>query len=204
VNVYGLSEVIGPGVSCECVEERSGAHLAEDHFLPEVVDPESGAQLPEGQQGVLVFTTLTKEALPLLRYWTGDLCTLDSGECSCGRTTVRMGPIVGRSDDMLIVRGVNVFPSQVGAVLGRMEELTPHFGLVVRRLGTLDEVEVIVEATPSIVPSLNDDRARELEDRAAVLLRDTIGCTMAVKLVDPGGAPRSDGGKIQRVQDLRV
>jgi phenylacetate-CoA ligase len=204
VNVYGLSEVIGPGVSCECVEARDGAHVAEDHFLPEIVDPESGEPLPEGHEGVLVLTTLTKAAMPLLRYWTGDLCALHLRECACGRTTARMGPIVGRSDDMLIVRGVNVFPSQVGAVLGGMDELTPHFGLVVRRLGTLDEVEVIVEATPAIVPSLSDDRARELEERAAALLRDTIGCTMAVKLVDPGGAPRSDGGKIQRVQDLRA
>jgi phenylacetate-CoA ligase len=203
VNVYGLSEVVGPGVSCECVEERSGSHVNEDHFLPEIVDPESGEPVPEGGEGVLVFTTLTKEALPVLRYWTGDICTLDSSPCSCGRTLVRMGPIVGRSDDMLIVRGVNVFPSQVGAVLGRMPELSPHFGLVVRRLGTLDEVEVLAEVSPEVLLTLNDDRARELSERAAALIRDTIGCSMAVTLVEPGKAPRSDGGKIERVQDLR-
>ncbi|HET7745278.1 MAG TPA: phenylacetate--CoA ligase [Gaiellaceae bacterium] len=203
VNVYGLSEVVGPGVSCECVEERSGSHVNEDHFLPEIVDPESGVPLPEGTEGVLVLTTLTKEALPVLRYWTGDICSLRSEPCSCGRTLVRMGPIVGRSDDMLIVRGVNVFPSQVGAVLGRLPELSPHFGLVVRRLGTLDEVEVLAEVTPEVVPSLNDDRARELSERTAALIRDTIGCSMTVTLVEPGKAPRSDGGKIQRVQDLR-
>ena len=141
-NLFGLSEVIGPGVSCECVEERSGSHVNEDHFLPEIVDPESGEPLPEGEEGVLVFTTLTKQALPLVRYWTGDISSLSTAPCSCGRTLVRMGQIVGRSDDMLIIRGVNVYPSQVGAVLGRVPELSPHFGLVVRRLGTLDEVEV--------------------------------------------------------------
>ncbi len=203
VNVYGLSEVVGPGVSCECVEERTGSHVNEDHFLPEIVDPDSGAPLPEGEEGVLVFTTLTKEALPVLRYWTGDVCTLDSSPCSCGRTFVRMGPIVGRSDDMVVVRGVNVFPSQVGSVLGRMPELSPHFGLVVRRLGTLDEVEVLAEVAPAAVASLDDHRARELSERAASLIRDTIGCSMTVTLVEPGKGPRSDGGKIQRVQDLR-
>ena len=202
-NLFGLSEIIGPGVSCECVEARSGAHVNEDHFLPEIVDPESGAPVAEGEEGVLVLTTLTKEALPLIRYWTGDICSLSSSPCSCGRTLVRMGPIVGRSDDMLIVRGVNVYPSQVGSVLGRVPELSPHFGLVVRRLGTLDEVEVLAEPRPEVIAALTDDRVRELSERTAALIRDTIGCTMAVTLVGPGEAPRSDGGKIQRVQDLR-
>jgi len=202
-NLFGLSEVIGPGVSCECVEERSGSHVNEDHFLPEIVDPESGEPLPEGEEGVLVFTTLTKQALPLVRYWTGDICSLSDSPCSCGRTLVRMGPIVGRSDDMLIIRGVNVYPSQVGSVLGLVPELSPHFGLVVRRLGTLDEVEVLVEPRADVQSALDGERARELADRAAALIRDTIGCTMAVTLVGPGEAPRSDGGKIQRVQDLR-
>jgi len=202
-NLFGLSEVIGPGVSSECVEERSGSHVNEDHFLPEIVDPESGEPLPEGEEGVLVFTTLTKQALPLIRYWTGDVCSLSAAPCSCGRTLVRMGHIVGRSDDMLIIRGVNVYPSQVGSVLGRVPELSPHFGLVVRRLGALDEVEVLAEPRTEILPSLTDERVRELSERAAGLIRDTIGCTMAVTLVGPGEAPRSDGGKIQRVTDLR-
>jgi phenylacetate-CoA ligase len=202
-NLFGLSEIIGPGVSCECVEERSGSHVNEDHFLPEIVGPESGEPLEEGTEGVLVLTTLTKEALPLVRYWTGDICTLSSAPCSCGRTLVRMGPIVGRSDDMLIIRGVNVYPSQVGAVLGEVPELSPHFGLVVRRLGTLDEVEVLAEVRDDVLLSLTDERVRELSDRTAALIRDTIGCTMAVTLVQPGEAPRSDGGKIQRVRDLR-
>jgi phenylacetate-CoA ligase len=202
-NLYGLSEVIGPGVSCECVEQRTGSHVNEDHFLPEIVDPESGERLPEGEDGVLVLTTLTKEALPLVRYWTGDICSLSTAPCACGRTLARMGPIVGRSDDMLIVRGVNVYPSQVGAVLGRVPELSPHFGLVVRRLGTLDEVEVLAEVTAEVLPTLTDERVRELTERAVGLIRDTIGTTMTVTLVAPGDAPRSDGGKIQRVQDLR-
>jgi phenylacetate-CoA ligase len=197
-NIFGLSEVIGPGVSCECVEERAGSHVNEDHFLPEVVDPDSGEQLPDGEDGVLVLTTLTKEALPLLRYWTGDICSLSSAPCSCGRTLVRMGPIVGRSDDMLIVRGVNVYPSQVGAALGRIPEISPHFGLVVRREGTLDTVEVLIE--PAVDGPCD---AVWVTARAAALIRETIGCSMTVKLVRPGEAPRSDGGKIQRVLDLR-
>jgi phenylacetate-CoA ligase len=202
-NIYGLSEVIGPGVSCECVEERAGSHVNEDHFLPEIVDPDTGEPVPEGEPGVLVITTLTKEALPLLRYWTGDISTLSHRPCACGRTLVRMGPIVGRSDDMLIVRGVNVYPSQVGDVLGRIPALSPHFGLVVRRLGTLDEVEVLVEPLPEILATLDDERVRELREHAAALIRDTIGCSMEVTLVQPGEAPRSDGGKIERVRDLR-
>jgi phenylacetate-CoA ligase len=202
-NIFGLSEVIGPGVSGECVEERAGSHVNEDHFLPEIVDPDTGTTLPEGREGVLVFTTLTKEALPLVRYWTGDISSLSTAACSCGRTLVRMGPIVGRSDDMLIIRGVNVYPSQVGAVLGRVEELSPHFGLVVRRLGTLDEVEVLAEPKEDVLASLTDDRIRELSAKIVALIRETIGCTMAVTLVGPGEAPRSDGGKIQRVRDLR-
>jgi phenylacetate-CoA ligase len=195
-NIYGLSEVIGPGVACECVEERAGSHVNEDHFLPEIVDPQTGGPLPEGEEGVLVFTTLTKEALPLVRYWTGDICSLSTGPCACGRTLARMGPIVGRSDDMLIVRGVNVYPSQIGSVLGRLPELSPHFGVVVRREGTLDEIEVLVE------PS--GERADgSVTERAATLIRETIGCSMTVTLVGRGEAPRSDGGKIQRVTDLR-
>jgi phenylacetate-CoA ligase len=195
-NLYGLSEVIGPGVSCECVEERAGSHVNEDHFLPEIVDPETGEPRPEGEEGVLVITTLTKEALPLVRYWTGDICSLSARPCACGRSFIRMGPIVGRSDDMLIVRGVNVYPSQIGSVLGRLPELSAHFGIVVRREGTLDEIEVLVEPTAEHVDA-------SVADRASTLIRDTIGCSMTVTLVAPGDAPRSDGGKIQRVRDLR-
>lgn len=202
-NIYGLSEIIGPGVSSECVAERSGSHVNEDHFLPEIVDPESGEPVAEGEEGVLVFTTLTKQALPLVRYWTGDICSLTYAPCSCGRTLARMGQILGRSDDMLIIRGINVYPSQVGAVLGGVPELSPHFGLVVRRSGTLDEVEVLAEPRADVLLALTDERARELAERTASLIRDTIGCTMLVTLVGAGEAPRSEGGKLQRVRDLR-
>src|SRR5437588_579330 len=136
-NIYGLSEVIGPGVSCECVEARAGMHVNEDLFLPEVVDPDTGEPLDEGEEGVLVFTTLTKEALPLVRYWTGDITSLSSEGCVCGRTLVRMARIKGRADDMLIIRGVNVFPTQVEAALLHVPELTPNYRIVVSRTGTL-------------------------------------------------------------------
>ena len=213
-NLYGLSEVIGPGVSCECVEEQNGSHVNEDHFLPEVVDPETREPLPEGEVGVLVFTTLTKQALPLVRYWTGDLASLSSEPCTCGRTLVRMSAIRGRTDDMLIIRGVNVFPTQVEAVLGRLAELGPHYQLVVSREGTMDELEVRAEVTEdffrTVGSELLSDEAAEagetlgaLRRRASGLIKDTIGCTTAVTVVAPGTLPRSEGGKLPRVLDNR-
>ena len=159
-------------MSCECVEERTGSHVNEDHFLPEVVDPESGEPLPEGEVGVLVFTTLTKQALPLVRYWTGDLASLSSEPCSCGRTLVRMSAIRGRTDDMLIIRGVNVFPTQVEDVLGRVAELAPHYQLVVSREGTLDELEVRAEVTRGLLP-LRRERAARPTRRARPTTRST-------------------------------
>ena len=197
-NVYGLSEVIGPGVSCECVEERAGAHVNEDHFLPEIVDPETGEPLAEGEEGVLVFTTLTKQALPLVRYWTGDVTSLSSRPCECGRTLVRMSRIKGRADDMLIVRGVNVYPTQVEAALLAVPELTPNYRIVVTRTGTLDEAEVEVEVSEAGL-----ERADELRERVERRLRESIGCSFAVSLKPPGTVPRSEGGKLQRVLDRR-
>jgi phenylacetate-CoA ligase len=213
-NVYGLSEVIGPGVACECVEERRGSHVNEDHFLPEVVDPDSGEQLPEGEVGVLVLTALTKQALPLIRYWTGDLASLSSEPCSCGRTFMRMSAIRGRTDDMLIIRGVNVFPTQVEEVLGRVAGLSPHYQLVVSRDGPMDELEVRTELTDELVRSLGaeslsdeaieaDARLRELRGRVSGLIKDSVGCTMKVSVVVPGSLPRSEGGKLSRVLDKR-
>jgi phenylacetate-CoA ligase len=196
-NIYGLSEVIGPGVSCECVEERAGMHVNEDHFLPEIVDPETGEPVADGTEGVLVFTTLTKEALPLIRYWTGDITSLSSEPCTCGRTLVRMGRIKGRADDMLIIRGVNVFPTQVEAALLRLPELTPNYRIVVSRSGTLDEAEVEVEVAEELVGDA------DLRSRAERTLRETIGCSIAVTLAAPGTVPRSEGGKLQRVVDRR-
>jgi phenylacetate-CoA ligase len=209
-NIFGLSEVIGPGVSCECVEERAGSHVNEDHFLPEVVDPETGDSVPEGEEGVLVFTTLTKEALPLIRYWTGDITSLTSGRCPCGRTLVRMGLIKGRADDMLIIRGVNVYPTQVEAALLELPELTPNYRIVVSRTGTLDHAEVEVEVSETFLreassDSLSDElvHVHELRGRAEHRLRDSIGCSLQVTLSAPGALPRSEGGKLQRVLDRR-
>jgi phenylacetate-CoA ligase len=196
-NIYGLSEVIGPGVSCECVEARAGMHVNEDHFLPEIVDSESGEPVPEGEEGVLVVTTLTKQALPLLRYWTGDITSLDSEPCACGRTLVRMARITGRADDMLIIRGVNVYPTQVEAALLQVPDLTPNYRIVVSRMRTLDEAEVEVEVANELV---DDDALRRRAERA---VRETTGCSIAVKLQPPGTVPRSEGGKLQRVLDRR-
>ena len=214
-NLYGLSEVVGPGVSCECVEARDGSHINEDHFLPEVVDPETHETLPEGEVGVLVLTTLTKEALPVVRYWTGDLASLTSDPCACGRTLIKMSRIRGRTDDMLIIRGVNVFPTQVEEVLGRIVELGPHYQLVVSRTGTLDEIEVRTELTVEFHRSVGvehlsedvieaDDTLRSVRQRTSELLKESIGSTMKVSLVTPGSVPRSDGGKLARVLDLRA
>jgi phenylacetate-CoA ligase len=202
-NIYGLSEIIGPGVSNECVEARDGSHVNEDHFLPEVVDAESGELLPDGEQGVLVFTTLTKQALPLLRYWTGDITSLSREPCSCGRTLSRMALIAGRTDDMLIVRGVNVYPTQVESVLLQVPELTPHYRLVVTRERTLDEVEVQVEVAESHF-GRDSTELRPLEERVEKLIRETIGTSMRVTLLEPGQGPRSEGGKLARVDDRRA
>jgi len=209
-NIYGLSEVIGPGVSCECVEERAGLHVNEDHFLPEIVDPDTQQPLPDGEEGVLVFTTLTKEALPLVRYWTGDITSLSSEPCACGRTLVRMARIKGRADDMLIIRGINVYPTQVEAALLQLAELTPNYRILVSRGGTLDEAEVEIEVSEAFLLEAGTDslagdlqHVRELRDRAERRLKETIGCSLPVVLKAPGAVPRSDGGKLQRVVDQR-
>jgi len=214
VNIYGLSEIIGPGVSQECIEAQEGSHIWEDHFLPEVVDPETGEPLPAGEKGVLVLTTLTKEALPLLRYWTGDITYLVEEPCVCGRTHVRMGPVLGRTDDMLIIRGVNVYPTQVEAVLEDIPEVVPHYQLVVRREGTLDEAVLRVELSEPVFRTIAhevlsdeiveaDHALRRIRDKVRAKIKDTIGVTMKVELLAPGEAPRSAGGKLRRVVDER-
>ncbi len=213
-NIYGLSEIIGPGVSNECVEARDGSHVMEDHFYPEILDPDSGEPVPDGQEGVLVITTLTKEALPLLRYWTGDITSLTRGSCACGRTLVKMALIKGRTDDMLIIRGVNVYPSQVESVLAKFEELAPHYRLVVTREKNLDALEVQVELSSPFARDIvrealseeiveADTQLRALRGRTAQLLHNTIGVSMKVSLLPPGAAPRSEGGKLNRVVDER-
>jgi phenylacetate-CoA ligase len=197
INDYGLSEIVGPGVSAECQEVRSGMHIQEDHFLPEVVDPSTGEPLPPGQVGELVLTTLTKEALPLVRYRTGDISSLDDTACACGRTQVRMSAVTGRLDDMLIIRGVNLYPMEVERVLLGIAELSPNYQLIVERPGALDELTVVCETAAS------DVEAEGLRQRVAQAVRDAIGLAVRVNLVAAGSLPRSEG-KAVRVIDRRV
>jgi phenylacetate-CoA ligase len=195
-DIYGLSEVIGPGVAAEC-EARDGLHVQEDHFFPEVVDPATGAPLPPGTPGELVLTTLTKEAAPLLRYRTGDVTSLDPRPCACGRTLVRMARVGGRIDDMLIVRGVNLFPSDIESVLLRIPDLTPHYQIVIDRPRALDVLRVQVESRCAL-PAESAALAR----RAESALRANLGLSAVVAVLPPGEIPRSEG-KALRVIDRR-
>jgi phenylacetate-CoA ligase len=199
IDVYGLSEIMGPGVAIEC-EAQDGLHGWEDHFLFEVIDPETGAPVPEGHAGELVITTLTKEALPMIRYRTRDITRVSTERCSCGRTHLRLKRITGRNDDMLIIRGVNVYPSQIEAVLIGLPDLAPHYQLVVSRRGNMDELGVEVEAAPSLA---SDDAAyRQLAERVRYQIKSLIGVTTEVTVKKPGEVPRSQG-KAVRVRDLR-
>lgn len=200
-NLYGLSEIMGPGVSCEC-EAQHGSHIHEDHFYPEIIDPVTLEPLPIGEQGELVFTTLTKEGMPLLRYRTKDLTSLMPGECACGRTSVRMTPIMGRSDDMLIIRGINVFPSQVESVILSMKEFEPRYMLVVDRVNNLDTLQVQVEVRRDY---FNDDIGGmlALRKQLADKLKSVLSISADVKLMEPNSIQRSQG-KSQRVIDKRV
>lgn len=199
-DIYGLSEIIGPGVSMECSAQQ-GMHIFEDHFIPEIINPDTGEVLPYGQLGELVFTPVSKEALPLLRYRTRDLTRLHAETCDCGRTLVRMEKCVGRSDDMLIIRGVNVFPSQVESVLLEMNETTPHYLLIVNREHNLDTLEIQVEVQDQFF----SDEIAELEalqKRILHNIQSTLGISARVKLVEPRTIERS-AGKAQRVIDNR-
>ena len=200
LDIYGLSEVMGPGVSYECME-KGGLHINEDHFIAEIIDPITGEVLPNGQSGELVFTSLTKEALPLLRYRTRDITYLNDTPCGCGRTFVRMPRIMGRTDDMLIVRGVNVFPSQIESVLMEIEGTEPHYLIVVDREGAMDNMEVWVEVSPEIFS--DEVRALEgLERKIVAELQSLLGISLKVKLVEPKTIARSEG-KAKRVVDRR-
>ncbi len=199
-NIYGLSEVIGPGVAMEC-RCQNGSHVQEDHFYPEIIDPITEKVLPYGQVGELVFTTLTKEAMPLLRYRTRDLCSLTIDKCDCGRTMVRMGAILGRSDDMLIIRGVNVFPSQVESVLMDIYETTPNYLITVNRVNNLDTMEIKVE----IADKFWTTEIREIEGlkkRIAQAIQSTLGISASIRLAEPNSMERSEG-KAVRVIDNR-
>jgi phenylacetate-CoA ligase len=197
INFYGLSEMCGPGVAAECLVARDGLHVQEDHFLVEVVDPESGEPVPEGEEGEFVFTTLTKEALPLLRYRTGDIGSLTTEPCACGRTMARLRGLRGRRDDMLIIRGVNIYPSHVEHLLLGVADVAPHYQLVVERPGAMDELTVQCE------PALPDVDAAGLQGRLERLLHEHTGIRISVEVLDRGTVPRSEG-KAVRVVDRRV
>jgi phenylacetate-CoA ligase len=201
IDTYGLSEIMGPGVAGEC-QLHCGMHISEDHFLVEIIDPNTEEPLPYGQRGELVITTLTKEALPVLRYRTGDITRLDAGVCACGRTHVRMEKVSGRTDDMLIVRGVNVFPSQIETVLLQVEGVQPHYMIIVDRdRQAMDDLEIWVEVSDTV---FTDDigRLRDLQRKAEYEMRETLGIQARIKLVEPNRIERSQG-KARRVVDKR-
>jgi phenylacetate-CoA ligase len=200
IDIYGLSEVIGPGVASECMEQK-GLHINEDHFYPEIIDPETLKPLPEGSTGELVFTTITKEGLPLIRYRTRDLTRLNYNKCKCGRTMARMDKCLGRSDDMLIIRGVNLFPSQIETVLLDMKEIKPHYRIIVDRVNNLDTLELQVEVDEEFF----QDRISQLQTIRSTLqdnLESATGLGIKVTLVEPKTIERSEG-KSQRVIDKR-
>jgi phenylacetate-CoA ligase len=196
VSFYGLSEMCGPGVAAECGEARDGLHVQEDHFLAEIVDPESGEPLPEGEEGEIVLSTLTKEALPMLRYRSADIGSLTTEPCACGRTTARLRGLRGRRDDMLIIRGVNLFPSQVEHLLLGVEGASPHYQLVVDRPAAMDELTLRCE------PATDGVDTAALRGQIEALLKEQTGIRIAVELLEPGELPRSEG-KAVRVLDER-
>jgi phenylacetate-CoA ligase len=196
VNFYGLSEMCGPGVAAECLEARDGLHVHEDHFLVEVIEPESGEPVEEGVEGELVFTTLAKEAMPLLRYRTGDVGSVTTEPCACGRTTARIRGLRGRIDDMITVRGVNLYPSNVEHLLVSVPEVAPHYQLVVQRPGAMDEVTVQCE------PAADGVDVAVLRSRVETILHEHMGIRLEVEVLPPGGVPRSEGKAVRIVDQL--
>ena len=199
VDIYGLSEILGPGVACECDTAQAGLHGWEDHFLFEVIDPDTGQRVPEGETGELVITTLTKQALPMIRYRTRDVTRLTTEPCACGRTHLRIRRITGRNDDMLIIRGVNVYPSQIEAVLVGLPGIAPHYQLVVTREDSHDHLTVEVESLTALGTL---DAIRQLANSVRHQIKSMIGITTIVAIKPPGDVPRSQG-KAVRVRDLR-
>jgi phenylacetate-CoA ligase len=203
-DLYGLSEIVGPGVSGEC-EVREGLHIADDHFLPEIVDPATGEPLPPGRQGELVLTTLTKRGMPVVRYRTGDITALNPEPCRCGRTSVRMARILGRADDMLVIKGVNVYPSEVEAALLGEDDLVPHYQLVVDRRETLARVEVQVEPAAAFWercggPNASHPAAAALRKRVTARVRAALGLGVEVTLMTPHAVPRSEGKAVRVIE----
>lgn len=201
IDIYGLSEIMGPGVAIECIEEKQGLHIWEDHFIPEIINPETGEPVAEGEKGELVITTITKQGIPLIRYRTRDITSISYVPCSCGRTHGRIARMSGRSDDMLIIRGVNVFPSQIESILVRVEGVEPHYLLIVDRKDNLDTLEVQVEVNEGIF-SDEIKVLQSLSRRIEKEIKDMLGVTCTVKLVEPKTIQRSEG-KAKRVQDNR-
>ena len=204
-NIYGLSEIMGPSVSYEC-EMQHGSHINEDHFYPEIIDPVTLEPLPNGETGELVFTTLTKEGMPLLRYRTRDLCSLLPGVCECGRTNIRMGRIEGRSDDMLIIRGINVFPSQVESVILSMPEFAPRYMLVVDRVNNLDTLQVQVELRQEYFTATFDTPAAvaELEKKLSNKLKSVLSIVAKVQLKAPNTIERSQGKSAHVIDNRKL
>ncbi|TAL32437.1 MAG: phenylacetate--CoA ligase [Spirochaetes bacterium] len=199
-DIYGLSEVIGPGVSCEC-SAKNGLHVFEDHFFVEIIDPQTGEILPEGSAGEIVYTSLTKEACPVIRYRSRDITKIYYDSCSCGRTLVKMDKVSGRSDDMLIIRGVNVFPSQIEALLMEIEGTEPHYQIIVDRKGALDDIEIMVEVNEKIF----SDEVKVLNNLSTKIrqrMQGVLGVSAKITLVEPRSIARSEG-KAQRVVDRR-
>lgn len=201
--IYGLSEVMGPGVANECHELRDGLHVAEDHFYVEVIDPKTLQPLPDGQEGELVFTSLTKEAFPIIRYRTGDIASLTREKCGCGRTTIRMSRVKGRIDDMMIINGVNVFPSQIEHCLLTIPELAPHYQLQIMQKKTLRVLEVHVEMNESYFLDIGSDPTSEivylLEQRIQALLKSQCLISVEVRVHRPKTIPRSEGKAIRMI-----
>jgi len=201
IDIYGLSEILGPGVGIECIEAQNGLHIWEDHFIPEIINPETGDVLPPGERGELVITTITKEGIPLIRYRTRDITRLIPEPCICGRSHMRLERMSGRSDDMLIIRGVNVFPSQIESVLFNIEGVDPHYQLIVDREGNLDTLEVQVEVNEKTF----SDEIKEMQSLSRRIqkdIKDLLGVTCVVRLVEPKTIARSEG-KAVRVIDRR-
>lgn len=201
-DIYGLSEVLGPGVACDC-EYHKGLHIQEDHFIPEIIDPDTLKPLPAGETGELVLTTITKEGLPILRYRTRDLTSIDYAPCECGRTTARIGRFKGRSDDMLIIRGVNVFPSQIESALLEMGEVAPHYLMIVDRVNNLDTLEIQVEVEERFF----SDEIKELEKltkKIATVIQHAIGLAVKVKLVEPKTIERSMGKSVHVIDNRKL
>jgi phenylacetate-CoA ligase len=202
IDIYGLSEIMGPGVAIECIEAKCGLHIWEDHFISEIIDPDTGLPVPEGRKGELVITTITKEGIPLIRYRTRDITSISYEPCICGRTHARISRMSGRSDDMLIIRGVNVFPSQIESILMEIEGVEPHYLLIVDRKENLDTLEVQVE----VDEELFSDEVKHLQTLSQTIegeIKDLLGVTCKVRLVEPKTITRSEG-KAKRVIDNRV